>query len=186
MEIFFLFGFWKNFFAFQAQDQVLEEIRAAQDRGDPDARARLVRAVTGYELPDGHGGLLVEPQGQNVEAQGPAVSEVVEVAEPEVPAVPEDPAVGEDEVGVGGVEVGDGGGQPEMEASQVEIGAPEGVVPVSIIRNVCFCCCLMAAVFCVLVRLSNMNAAIKIKRKKKKSKIYLFVFEAVWCGRTLF
>ena len=57
----------------------------------------MVRAVTGYELPDGHGGLVLE----NVERQAPAVSEVVEVAEPEVPPVPED------EVGIPAVEVGD-------------------------------------------------------------------------------
>ena len=76
MLIFSVFGFCKIFFNFQAEEQVLEEIAAAQDRGEPDARARLVRAVSGYELPDGHGVVLVEPEGQDVQPEAPGVAEV--------------------------------------------------------------------------------------------------------------
>ena len=125
--------FGRIFLIFQAEEQLLEEIAAAEDRGDPDARARLVRAVTGYELPDGHAGLLIEPQGQNVENEGGGVGEVVE---PEVQNVQNEGGGVREVVQVPEAEVG--GGNEEMEASQVEIGAPAGVFPIAIVRNVCF------------------------------------------------
>ena len=93
----------------------MEALAEEQERtGVVDSR-RFVNALMGDDDP-------VVPGGAEVGG----VADIPVVAE--IPVVPE---------------VGDapeGAPEEHVEASQVEIGAPAGVVPICVIRNVCFCC----------------------------------------------